>query len=140
VSTTIAKRFDFEAAHFLPTVPEHHQCHRMHGHSYGVELRFSGRTDAVGFCAGIDYSDISAVWARLHERLDHRTLNDVLGLDVPSTENLVAWIAQTFIAACGAEHQKLRDALVSVQVKESRTTWCELEVTKAWRAANGRIQ
>jgi 6-pyruvoyltetrahydropterin/6-carboxytetrahydropterin synthase len=132
-TTTISKRFTFDAAHFLPTVPEHHKCRRMHGHTYHVELRFTGPTDAAGFCGGIDYSDIGGVWTRLHERLDHRTLNDVPGLEVPSTEHLVAWIAREFVAACGTEHRKLVTHLSGVAVQESATTSCELVVNQAWR-------
>jgi 6-pyruvoyltetrahydropterin/6-carboxytetrahydropterin synthase len=128
-TTTIAKRFTFDAAHFLPTVPEHHKCRRMHGHTYEVELRFTGPTANNGFCAGIDYGDIAAVWARLHERVDHRTLNDVAGLEVPSTENLVNWIWTEFVRECGVEHAKLAAHFSGVRVAESSTTWCELRFT-----------
>lgn len=131
--TTIAKRFTFEAAHHLPTVPEHHKCHRMHGHSYGVEFQFTGNTNKNGFCDGIDYSDIAAVWARLHEKLDHRTLNDVEGLEIPTTENLVVWIAKEFVNACGYEHRALKASLSKVRVQEAPTTWCEFVVSQVWR-------
>ena len=29
-----AEQFRFEAAHFLPNVPEGHKCARLHGHSF----------------------------------------------------------------------------------------------------------
>jgi 6-pyruvoyltetrahydropterin/6-carboxytetrahydropterin synthase len=128
MTVTIAKHFTFDAAHFLPTVPEHHKCRRMHGHTYGVELRFVGSPDASGFCAGIDYADIAAIWARIFDRVDHRLLNEVPGLEVPTTEILVSWIAGEFRAACGLEHEKMRRALASVRVSESATTWCEIDL------------
>lgn len=131
--TTIAKRFTFDAAHFLPTVPEHHKCHRMHGHTYVVELRFTATTDASGFCGGIDYGDIGAVWTRVDAKLDHRTLNDVPGLEVPTTEVLVEWIARSFIAECGDGNARLRAHLSSVRVHESSSTWCEYEVVQSDR-------
>lgn len=136
--TTISKRFTFDAAHFLPTVPEHHKCRRMHGHTYVVELVFSGRTDDNGFCAGIDYGDIAAVWDRIDRKLDHRTLNEVEGLEVPTTENLVAWLVEEFRAQCGLEHEKLKTSLKRVRVHESSTTWCEIEVCQPWRTPTGR--
>lgn len=133
MNVTIAKRFSFDAAHHLPTVPAHHKCHRMHGHTYGVELRFAGPTAPSGFCAGIDYDDIKRVWERIHRVVDHQVLNEIPGLEIPSTEVLAVWIAETFIASCGPEHTKLRDHLASVRVSESSSTWCEYVVSQAWR-------
>lgn len=140
MTTTISKRFTFDAAHFLPTVPVHHKCRGMHGHTYAVELRFRGATDARGFCAGIDYGDIATVWERLHRLLDHKVLNEVAGLEVPSTEILVVWIAERFVEMCGREHAKLRNHLSSVLVRESETTWCEYVVSQAWRRNARRDQ
>src|ERR1044072_6711432 len=112
--TTIAKRFTFDAAHHLPTVPADHKCHRMHGHTYAVEFRFSGTTHDNGFCAGIDYDDIAKMWAKIDATLDHRELNLIRVLEVPSTENLVKWI----ITAVYVLDENLGDYLRSVQVAE----------------------
>lgn len=128
-TTTIAKRFTFDAAHCVPTFPEHHKCHRMHGHTYVVELQFTGPTLESGLCAGIDYGDIAAVWSRLNEKIDHRVLNEVAGLEVPTTENLVAWIWKEFVRACGVEHIRLAQHFSGVRVQESSSTWCELRFT-----------
>lgn len=133
MTTTIAKHFTFDAAHWLPSVPEHHKCHRMHGHTYRVELRFTGRIDAAGFCGGIDYSDIGAVWSRIHERVDHRVLNEIAGLEIPTTEVLAWWIAREFVDRCGMEHRKLAARLSGVRVSESSTTWCDVSISQAWR-------
>lgn len=116
--TTIAKRFTFDAAHWLPTVPADHKCRRMHGHTYEVEFQFQGETAENGFCAGIDYADIAAAWAKIHAVLDHRELNKIPGLSVPSTENLVLWIITAMFVLDQAEH------MTGVKVSESSTTWC----------------
>jgi 6-pyruvoyltetrahydropterin/6-carboxytetrahydropterin synthase len=40
----------------------------------------------------LDFAEIKAAFAPLHERLDHRFLNEVDGLDNPTSENLARWI------------------------------------------------
>lgn len=128
---TIAKRFTFDAAHRLDRLPPSHKCHRMHGHTYEVELVFQGPVDeTTGFV--LDYADIAAAWDPLHEQLDHRVLNEVKGLEVPSTENLAAWIA-TRIAAYVPGQIPSSGTLVqrrieTVRVRESTTTWCEVNI------------
>ncbi|MFG1478586.1 6-carboxytetrahydropterin synthase QueD [Xanthobacter sp. V4C-4] len=87
----ITQGFAFEAAHFLPRVPETHRCRRMHGHSYRVELTLEGEVDLhTGFVA--DFFDIEAVFAPLLAQLDHYCLNDVAGLENPTAENIAVWI------------------------------------------------
>ncbi len=87
----IFKSFTFEAAHRLPHVPEGHQCGRMHGHSYVVELRLEGRLDPrQGWVR--DFGEVSAAFRPLLERLDHAMLNDLPGLENPTCENLARWM------------------------------------------------
>lgn len=87
----IFKKFTFEAAHRLPHVPEGHKCARLHGHSFGVELRVDGDVDpATGWV--MDFADVKAAFRPLHEQLDHRYLNDIEGLDNPTSENLAMWL------------------------------------------------
>lgn len=84
----ITKSFRFEAAHSLPHLPECHQCHRLHGHSYELIVGVSG--PVIGEWVQ-DYADISAVVSPLVKRLDHYNLNEVLSC--PTTaENLAQWI------------------------------------------------
>lgn len=91
--TTIEKDFRLEAAHFLPNVPEGHKCRRMHGHSFVVTVTVSGEVDpAVGWI--VDFADLTAAWQSLHDLLDHRVLNDVAGLENPTSERLAAFIAE----------------------------------------------
>lgn len=121
----IAKRFTFDAAHYLDRLPPDHKCHRMHGHTYEVELVFKGEVNpATGFV--LDYADIAAMWAPLHDRLDHRLLNEVKGLEIPSTENLARWIGVEILSSRHSAGKRLSE----VRIKESSTTWCV--VTRQW--------
>ena len=83
--------FGFEAAHLLPHVPEGHKCRRLHGHSFVVEVTIAGK---VGEESGwvIDYGEIKAATAPVREALDHRYLNEIPGLENPTSENLAIWI------------------------------------------------
>ena len=85
------KEFGFEAAHLLPNVPDGHKCARLHGHSFRVEVQVTGE---IGRPSGwvMDFADLRAAWLPLHKQLDHRYLNDVPGLDNPTSEVLAAWI------------------------------------------------
>jgi 6-pyruvoyltetrahydropterin/6-carboxytetrahydropterin synthase len=87
----ITQAFSFEAAHRLPNVPVTHRCHRLHGHSYRVELRLEGPVDSkTGFV--VDFFDVGHVFAPLLAELDHNYLNDIDGLANPTAENIAAWI------------------------------------------------
>lgn len=87
----ITQAFTFEAAHFLPGVPETHRCHRMHGHSYKVELTLQGEVDPkTGFV--VDFFDVETAFAPLLTKLDHYCLNEVEGLANPTAELIAVWI------------------------------------------------
>ena len=89
----VHKTFQIEAAHRLPNVPAGHKCARMHGHSFRVDVEVDGPVDPT-FGWVMDFADIKAAFAPLFEALDHRCLNDVDGLDNPTSENLARWIWQ----------------------------------------------
>ena len=87
----IFKVFTLESAHRLPNVPAGHKCARVHGHSFRVEIHVAGPLDPVlGWV--MDFADIKGAFEPLFERLDHRYLNDVEGLENPTSEHLAAWI------------------------------------------------
>lgn len=117
----IAKTFDFDAAHFLPHVPDGHKCRRMHGHTYRVEVVLGGEVQEFGPEAGmvLDYAKLAVVWDPIHAMLDHRTLNEIPGLENPTTEVLAPLILRCF-----------RDSghlpVTRVRVYESSTTYCEV--------------
>jgi 6-pyruvoyltetrahydropterin/6-carboxytetrahydropterin synthase len=83
--------FVFDAAHHFPGLPKGHRYQGMHGHSFRVVVTISGEPDeASGFV--VDLEELERSCARLHERLDHSVLNDALGLEKPSLENIARWI------------------------------------------------
>lgn len=85
------KEFSFEAAHRLPRVPAEHKCSRLHGHSYKVRIEVSGPLEPnMGWV--IDFGDIKAIWRDLDDALDHRYLNEIPGLENPTSEVLAVWI------------------------------------------------
>ncbi len=86
----IYKEFTLEAAHRLPRVPEGHKCGRLHGHSFRVAVYVAGPLDERGWV--MDYATIGAAFEPLHEVLDHNCLNEVPGLENPTTEELARWI------------------------------------------------
>jgi 6-pyruvoyltetrahydropterin/6-carboxytetrahydropterin synthase len=87
----IFKSFSMECAHWLPNVPEGHKCRRLHGHSFRIEIHVRG---AVGEQTGwvMDFADVKAAFEPLFRRLDHHCLNEVPGLENPTSENLARWI------------------------------------------------
>lgn len=87
----IFKEFRFEAAHYLPRVPEGHKCRRLHGHSFRVKIYVSGAIDQeVGWM--MDFADIKAAFKPVYDRLDHYYLNDIPGLENPTSEMIARWI------------------------------------------------
>jgi len=87
----IYKEFVFEAAHRLPNVPEGHKCARLHGHSWKGTIYVSGQVEAkLGWV--MDYADIKEAFAPIYEQLDHNYMNDIQGLENPTSEVLARWI------------------------------------------------
>lgn len=111
----IYREFTFEAAHRLPHVPEGHKCARLHGHSYLAAVHVAG---AVGEQTGWvqDFGDIKAAFKPLEDELDHHYLNDVAGLENPTSEVLAKWIWDRLVPAL--------PNLKEVRVRETCTSGC----------------
>jgi 6-pyruvoyltetrahydropterin/6-carboxytetrahydropterin synthase len=87
----IYQEFTFDAAHRFPGVPEGHPYHGLHGHSFVARIALSGRVDPkTGFIA--DLGEVEKRCQALRARLDHKYLNEIDGLEVPSLENIAVWI------------------------------------------------
>lgn len=110
------KQFTFEAAHRLPNVPPGHKCARLHGHSFGVELRVSGPVDPdLGWV--MDFADIKAAFRPIYDQLDHHYLNEIPGLENPTSEVLAVWIWDRL--------KPILPMLSAVIVRETCTSGCE---------------
>jgi 6-pyruvoyltetrahydropterin/6-carboxytetrahydropterin synthase len=87
----LRKTFQFEAAHLLPHLPKQHKCRRLHGHSFKVEIAVGGKCDPrLGWV--MDYADISDTFKPIWRKLDHFYLNEIPGLENPTSENIAVWI------------------------------------------------
>jgi 6-pyruvoyltetrahydropterin/6-carboxytetrahydropterin synthase len=111
----LRKTFQFEAAHLLPNLPQEHKCRRLHGHSFRAEIVVSGECDpTLGWV--MDYADISDAFKPIWEQLDHRYLNEIAGLENPTSENIAAWI--------WAKLKPILPLLTEVAVAETCTARC----------------
>jgi 6-pyruvoyltetrahydropterin/6-carboxytetrahydropterin synthase len=111
----IYREFTFEAAHRLPRVPPEHKCARLHGHSFRVAVHVRGIVDPDAGWVG-DFAELSRAFQPLHDRLDHRYLNEVDGLENPTTENLARWIWRHLAPAL--------PGLSRIEVRETCTSGC----------------
>lgn len=116
---SVFREFRFEAAHRLPHVPDGHKCARLHGHSFRVEVHVTGPVHPeLGWV--VDFADLRAAFAPLHDALDHRYLNEVEGLENPTSENLAVWIWDRLVAGGGLTPSR-------VVVRETCTSGCVYE-------------
>jgi len=111
----IYKDFTFEAAHLLPNVPEGHKCARLHGHSFKVRVTVAGD---IGVESGwiMDFTDIKGAFKPIEQELDHYYLNDIPGLENPTSEVLAKWI--------WAKLKPGLPQLSRLEIKETCTSGC----------------
>ena len=111
----LVKDFRFEAAHWLPNVPEGHKCRRMHGHSFRGEVAVRGEIDPkTGWV--IDFADLRRAVDPIVTRLDHYLLNEIEGLENPTAERLAVWIWQHVAPAL--------PSLFRITIEETCTSRC----------------
>lgn len=111
----IWKEFSFEAAHRLPNLPKGHKCERLHGHSFVVRIYVSGELDA-DLAWVVDFADIKMAFKPTLELLDHHYLNEIEGLENPTSERIAVWI-----------WDRVKDGLPGlskVEVRETCTSGC----------------
>ena len=112
---SLRKSFGFESAHWLPTFPDDHKCHRLHGHSFRVDVVVEGDVpEEQGYL--VDFAVIKAAIKPIEETLDHRCLNDIEGLENPTSEMLARWIWDRLAPAL--------PLLAEIHVHETCTSSC----------------
>lgn len=111
----IFREFTFEAAHRLPLVPTDHKCSRLHGHSYRVAVHVEGPIDpTTGWL--IDFGEIKAAFEPISKRLDHYYLNEIDGLENPTSEVLAQWIWNELAPSL--------PAVSAITIRETCTSGC----------------
>jgi 6-pyruvoyltetrahydropterin/6-carboxytetrahydropterin synthase len=111
----VVKDFRFDAAHTLPNVPEGHKCRRMHGHSFRGEVAVRGPIDPVKGWV-IDFADLKRAVDPIVARLDHYPLNEIEGLENPTSERLAVWIWNQLAPALPLLHR--------ITIEETGTSRC----------------
>ncbi len=111
----LSASYSFSAARQLPNLPDGHKCRRLHGHSFRVEVSVAGPLDARGFV--LDYGDLDAAVQPLIDRLDHRYLNDIEGLENPTSEILALWLKERIATALNMRP--------TVRIYETARYWIE---------------
>jgi 6-pyruvoyltetrahydropterin/6-carboxytetrahydropterin synthase len=115
ITMEIYKEFTFEAAHRLPHVPEGHKCARLHGHSFKATVYLRGNVSReTGWV--MDFGQVKAAFQPLYEQLDHHYLNEIEGLENPTSEMLARWIWRKLIPVL--------PALTKVVVNETCNSGC----------------
>lgn len=111
----LKQHFQIESARFLPHLPKTHPCSNMHGHSFKIILTLKGGLDPqLGWV--MDYHQISEVMKPLLNQLDHKVLNEVPGLQNPTSELVAKWIYE--------KAQAKLSLLTSVTIMETPQTEC----------------
>jgi 6-pyruvoyltetrahydropterin/6-carboxytetrahydropterin synthase len=109
------KDFTFEAAHRLPKAPPGHKCARLHGHSFRLRVHVEGEVDPeTGWV--IDFADIAEAMAPMLHDLDHTYLNEIDGLENPTSERIAVWIWDRL--------QPVLPQLSSLVIRETCTAGC----------------
>ena len=89
----ITKQFTFEAAHYFPNMPEGHIYKKIHGHSFVVEVTFSGKKNKHNQWV-TDFDELSKSLNEIKKKLDHKCINDIKEIGIPSLENISSWIGK----------------------------------------------
>ena len=110
---TIYKEFTFDSAHFLPNVPEGHKCKNIHGHTYSLTVFVDGKIDPkLGWV--IDYGDLKAIVNPVIDRVDHQMLNNIAGLENPTSELFAVWLWN--------EIKPMLPSLTKIELRETPTS------------------
>jgi 6-pyruvoyltetrahydropterin/6-carboxytetrahydropterin synthase len=108
------KEFTFEAAHKLPLVSKDHKCFQLHGHSFKARIYVQGPVNEMGWV--MDFAELKKICKPWIEVLDHSYLNEIEGLENPTSENIAVWLWDKLI-------KKLPE-LSAIEIMETCTSGC----------------
>ena len=87
----VYKEYYINSARFLPNLPKEHICSQIHGHTYNIKVSVKGSINSVtGFV--IDAFDIDKFFNKVYIEIDHKLLNEIKGLENPTSENICIFI------------------------------------------------
>ena len=111
----VYKKFNIESARSLPNVSNSHLCARVHGHSFEIIIKVKGDLGKKsGFV--IDFEEIENSFKPIRSLLDHSYLNDIKGLENPTSENLCIYIWNVIKTSL--------PNIFEIEIKETRLTGC----------------
>ena len=111
----VYKKFNIESARSIPNLPKTHPCHHIHGHSFKIIISVKGPINKQnGFVT--DFQDIDDAFSSFKKELDHSYLNDIEGLQNPTSENICIWIWDKI--------QSSLPNIYKIEIKETDSTGC----------------
>jgi len=111
----VYKKFNIESARSLPNLPKTHPCYKLHGHSFKIKISVNQKLDEkTGFV--IDFQEIDDAFSPIKDILDHTFLNDVDGLNNPTSENICIWIWNRLETSL--------PNIYEIEIKETESTGC----------------
>lgn len=119
----VGRLYTFQSSHRLPHVLPNHKCGRLHGHTYSLEVEIVGKAEpTMGWLMDFAMLD-GIVDAVVVSKLDHYHLNDIEGLENPTSENIVDWIWTRLSIYGWPENVNLH----RVRVSENGRSWASRE-------------
>lgn len=112
---TIFHAFSFESARHLPHLPAEHPCSRLHGNTFLLRVAVTGPVrESEGWV--MDFAEVSAAVEPVLAEIDHRHLNEIPGLENPTTEKICAWLWDRI--------SNQLQGLSEIEIRENDTTGC----------------
>ena len=109
----VYKEYYINSARFLPNLENSHICSNLHGHTYNIKVSVKGPVNTkTGFV--IDAFDIDKSFDKVHKEIDHRLLNEIKGLENPTSENICIFVWNKLI--------KDLPYLYEIEIKENNVT------------------
>ena len=95
----IIRTYTVHSARFIPTLDSNHPCSKMHGHTFKIIIELDGPINKdTGFV--MDFYDLDVIVnEKIIKKIDHKVLNEIDGLDNPSSEFLSIWIWNKLITS-----------------------------------------